>query len=120
MLRPLPLRFVASILLALLGVVVVAGSGVAGSDVAVTNTAQLDNGICGRNLQLGSDKTASSSATPSFLIAGDGGLSSYLAFVDGVPVGMFYSDGFANVCVYTTERLSDGPHVLTANELLPH
>ena len=57
---------------------VLAGSAVA----ALTNTAQLDNGTCGRNLQLGSDKTASKSATPSFLMAGDGGLSSYLAFVD--------------------------------------
>ena len=66
-------------MLGLVGLVVLAGSGVA----AVTNTAQLDNGTCGRNLQLGSDKTASTSATPSFLIAGDGGLSSYRAFVDG-------------------------------------
>ena len=93
---------------------------VGGSSAATLNTAQLDNGTCGRNLQLGSDKTASTSATPSFLIAGDGGLSSYEAFVDGARVGTFYSDGFANVCVYDTMPLADGPHVLTANELLPH
>src|SRR5215217_5457296 len=80
----------------------------------VTNTAMLDNGTCGRNLQLGLDRTASNSATPSFLLFGDGGLSSYQAFVDGLPVGIFYSDGYANVCVTTTLPLSDGPHQLTA------
>src|SRR4051812_20887717 len=87
---------------------------------ATLNTAQLDNGLCGRNLQLGSDKTSSSSATPSFIIAGDGGLSRYEAFVDGVSVGIAASDGFSNVCVYDTIPLADGMHVLTANELQPH
>ena len=90
------------------------------SQAATLNTAQLDNGTCGRNLQLGSDKTSSSSATPSFVIAGDGGLSRYQAFVDGASIGIFASDGFANVCVYDTIPLADGPHVLTANELQPH
>src|SRR5215211_8736343 len=47
------------------------------------NEAQLDNGYCGTNLQIGSNKTASASATPSFLLAGDGGLSSYRIFIDG-------------------------------------
>ena len=42
-----------------------------------TNLVQLDNGTCGRNLQIGSDKTASASNTPSFWLMGDGGLSSY-------------------------------------------
>src|SRR6266542_3387272 len=86
-----PPRFGVVLALALVGLVWVGSSW-----GALTNTAQLDNGMCGRNLQLGSDKTASSSATPSFLLAGDGGLSSYQAFVDGAPVGVFYSDGYAN------------------------
>ena len=92
-----------------------------GSSLArTTNVAQLDDGTCGRNLQLGSDKTASSSATPTFLLWGDGGLSSYAAFIDGAPIGTFNSDGFANVCITTSVPLSDGPHMLTANELAPH
>src|SRR4051812_45608899 len=92
-----------------------------GSSLArTTNVAQLDDGTCGRNLQLGSDKTASSSATPAFLLWGDGGLSSYAAFIDGAPIGTFNSDGFANVCITTSVPLSDGPHMLTANELAPH
>src|SRR5262245_283726 len=49
-----------------------------------TNSTQLDNGTCGRNLQYGSDKTASQSNTPSFYLMGDGGLSKYEIFVDGV------------------------------------
>jgi fibronectin type 3 domain-containing protein len=100
---------------ALVGLVVIGGSG-----ATTLNTAQLDNGTCGRNLQLGSDRTASASATPSFVIAGDGGLSRYEAFVDGASIGIFASDGFANVCAYDTIPLADGPHVLTANELQPH
>src|SRR5215212_6465723 len=100
---------------ALVALVVVGGSG-----AATLNTAQLDNGVCGRNLQLGSDRTSSSSALPSFVIAGDGGLSKYEAFIDGVSVGFWTSDGFANVCVHDSIPLADGPHVLTANELQPH
>ena len=76
----------------------------------MTNTAALDNGTSD-DLQLGSDKNASASATPSFLLAGDGGLSSYKAYVDGSLVGTFYSDGFANVCIYTSVPLADGPRV---------
>src|SRR6266540_3527182 len=116
LLPPRPLRLATVVVMvAFVGLVWVGSSW-----GALTNTAQLDNGLCGRNLQLGSDKTASSSATPSFLLAGDGGLSSYQAFVDGAPVGVFYSDGYANVCVYTSVPLANGPHLLTANELLPH
>ena len=85
-----------------------------------TNVAQLDDGTCGRNLQLGSDKTASSSATPQFLLWGDGGLSQYAMFIDGAPIGTFNSDGFANVCVFTSVPLADGPHLLTGNELRPN
>ncbi|MFL6034592.1 MAG: fibronectin type III domain-containing protein, partial [Gaiellaceae bacterium] len=106
--------------MALLFVASVAFALASASHGATLNTAQLDNGACGRNLQLGSDKTSSSSATPSFLIAGDGGLSRYEAFVDGASIGTFASDGFANVCVYDTIPLADGSHVLTANELQPH
>jgi fibronectin type 3 domain-containing protein len=90
------------------------------SSARTTNVAQLDDGTCGRNLQLGSDKTASSSATPTFLLWGDGGLSSYAAFIDGAPIGTFNSDGLANVCITTSVPLADGPHVLTANELRPN
>src|SRR3954447_24968193 len=108
--------------LLLVGVAAAAAALVlAGSSLArTTNVAQLDDGTCGRNLQLGSDKTASSSATPTFLLWGDGGLSSYAAFIDGAPIGTFNSDGFANVCITTSVPLSDGSHLLTANELAPH
>src|SRR5262245_48233565 len=97
------------------------GSLFAGASSAAwtTNLVQLDNGTCGRNLQIGSDKTASSSNLPSFWLMGDGGLSSYSAFIDGVPIGTFQSAGNGNVCLLTTTPLSDGPHTLTANELAP-
>ena len=84
------------------------------------NEVQLDNGYCGTNLQIGSDHTASSSATPSFLLAGDGGLSIYRIFIDGNLIGTFNSDGSAKVCIYTTTRLSEGRHQLTGNEVQPH
>src|SRR5690242_10429797 len=109
--------------LALVLVVLFAGLTAASSPATgtrTTNVAQLDDGTCGRNLQLGSDKTASSSATPTFLLWGDGGLSSYAMFIDGAPIGTFNSDGFANVCVTTSVPLADGPHVLTGNELRPN
>jgi fibronectin type 3 domain-containing protein len=88
--------------------------------VRTTNVANLDDGTCGRNLQVGSDTTASATSTPTFLLWGDGGLSKYDIFVDGVKIGTFSSDGFANVCIPTTVPISDGPHVLTGNELQPH
>ena len=50
---------------------------------------------------------------------GDGGLSSYAAFIDGVSIGTFNSAGNGNVCVTTSTPLSDGAHTLTANELAP-
>jgi len=93
---------------------------VGASQARTTNVVQLDDGTCGRNLQIGSDRTASSSAAPSFLLWGDGGASSYQMFVDGVSIGTFSSDGWGNVCVRTTVSLSDGPHTLTGNELAPH
>ena len=81
------------------------------SQARTTNVAQLDDGTCGRNLQIGSDKTASSTATPQFLLWGDGGASMYQIFIDGTSIGTFSSDGFANVCIYTTVPLPDGPHL---------
>src|SRR4051812_25144829 len=106
--------------LALSLVALFAGVTAASSWARTTNVSQLDDGTCGRNLQLGSDKTASSSSTPGFLLWGDGGLSSYNAFIDGAPIGTFNSDGFANVCITTGVPLADGPHVLTANEIRPN
>jgi titin len=86
-----------------------------------TNSVQLDNGTCGRNLQGGSDKTASSSSTPTFYLQGDGGLSTYSAAIDGVPIsGTFNSAGNGNVCIATTVPLADGPHTFTATEIRPN
>ena len=85
------------------------------------NTVVLDNGICGRNLQLGSDPTASSSATPTFLLYGDGAAASYRVFIDGALLGTFNtSNPYGNVCITTTVALSQGAHTLTGNELSPH
>src|SRR5262249_38671403 len=56
---------------------------VGSSQARTTNVAQLDDGTCGRNLQIGSDKTSSSTATPQFLLWGDGGASRYDIFIDG-------------------------------------
>ena len=84
------------------------------------NTVVLDNGICGRNLQLGSDPTASSSATPTFLLYGDGAAASYRIFIDGALLGTFNtSNPYGNVCITTTVALSQGAHTLTGNELQP-
>jgi fibronectin type 3 domain-containing protein len=85
------------------------------------NTAVLDNGTCGHNLQLGSDPTASSSATPWFLLYGDGGAASYQIFIDAVSIGTFTtSDPYGDVCINDTMTLAQGAHVLTGNELAPH
>src|SRR5262249_45489387 len=103
--------------------VAVVGSSLAiasASQARTTNVVQLDDGTCGKNLQIGSDKTASSSATPQFLLWGDGGASSYQMFIDGTSIGTFTSDGWGNVCVVATVPLADGPHTLTGNELAPH
>ena len=43
----------------------------------ITNSIALDPGLCGTSLQLGSDRTASRSATPTFMLQGDGGAASY-------------------------------------------
>src|SRR5262245_44067411 len=86
----------------------------AGGAAWTTNLVQLDNGTCGNNLQIGSDRTASSSSTPSFWLMGDGGLSSYTASIDGSAIGTFSSTGAANVCITTSSPLADGSHRLTA------
>jgi hypothetical protein len=84
------------------------------------NTAELDPGTCGQMLKVGSDPTASSSPTPSFLLHGDGGLSSYVISIDGNEIGTFDSTNGAIVCIQTTKVLADGPHVLTGVEIRPH
>jgi Bacterial Ig-like domain len=86
----------------------------------ITNSITLDPGLCVRNLQLGSFGTASASATPSFLIQGDGGASAYAIAIDGRSLGTFHSAGDGVVCITTPSRLSEGAHVLTGTELEPH
>src|SRR6185369_323171 len=77
------------------------------------NTAQLDDGTCGHSLQLGSNKTSSSSATPWFLVYGNGAGTRYQLFIDGVGIGSFDANMYGDVCANTTTRLADGAHVLT-------
>jgi len=85
-----------------------------------TNEASLDPGQCGRNLQSGSDRTASVTAMPTFLLQGDGGLSTYAVAIDGQGIGTFASRGDAVVCIATRTPLADGLHVLTGIELAPN
>jgi len=93
----------------------------AGPAAAFTlNAIQLDNGTCVQNLQLGSDPTASSSHTPSFLLTGDGPLSSYQFSIDGTVIGTFGANASGNVCIDDTTALSEGAHQLTGQELAPH
>lgn len=92
------------------------GSGLA----ATANVVQLDNGTCGHDAQLGSDKTASSTATPWFYLTGDGGASSYQAWIDGTSIGTFAGNPFAVVCINTPAALTNGPHTLTLQELAPN
>jgi len=88
--------------------------------MADTNTFVLDPGVCGQNLQVGSDKTASKSPTPSFLLVGDGGASQYEVSIDGAPIGTFNGDVFGHVCVLAPTPLADGKHVITGKELKPN
>ncbi|HKD94095.1 MAG TPA: fibronectin type III domain-containing protein [Gaiellaceae bacterium] len=92
------------------------GSGLA----ATANVVQLDTGACGHDAQLGSNKTASSTATPWFYLTGDGGASSYQAWIDGTSIGTFAGNPFAVVCISTPSALTDGPHTLTLQELAPN
>jgi hypothetical protein len=80
---------------------------------------ELDSGQCGARLQVGSDRTASRTATPTFLLMGDGGLSSYDVSIDGSSIGRFTSTPDAVVCIATTRPLAGGRHVLTASEVAP-
>ena len=91
----------------------------AGGTLAL-NHAMLDDGTCGQVLQLGSDITASRSSTPSFLLGGDGALSSYSMAIDGVSIGTFNSDQYSHVCVRDTIVFRDGAHQLTGKELKPN
>ena len=100
--------------------VVLTALSLTGSASAWTlNAVVLDNGQCYRNLQIGSDKTASSSATPSFLLSGDGWAAQYQMFVDGASIGTFPADSNGNVCILTPVPLAEGPHTLSGNELTP-
>src|SRR5262249_6758860 len=85
----------------------------------ITNSIALDPGACGRNLQVGSDRTASTSATPTFMLQGDGGMSSYAIAIDGKAVGTFNSASDALVCIRLSTPLADGPHMVTGTELAP-
>ena len=86
----------------------------------VLNAVQLDNGTCGQHLQIGSDKTASSVDTPSFLLNGDGGLASYQVSIDSTVIGTFSSNQDGQVCIDDTTPLTEGPHQLTGEELAPN
>src|SRR5947207_16019056 len=88
---------------AILVALVLAGSGSAWT----LNEVQLDTNYCRENLQLGADKAASHTAMPSFLLSGDGGLSSYQISIDGASIGTWRSDGYGNVCIYDTLPLAD-------------
>src|SRR5215475_13582935 len=112
-------RFAVSIALSLLAVFLLLLVPAVGS-AAPLNSTQLDYGYCGQNLQLGSDKTASNSATPSFVLSGDGSAATYQIFIDGASVGSFNSDAFGNVCIRTSAALAEGAHVLTGNEVKPN
>ena len=109
------MRALIALLAAISAALILSGS----SSAWMLNVVQLDNGTCGQNLQRGSNKTASSSATPSFLLWADGGRVVEV-FVDGVSIGVFRGDPYANACIYTSSPLADGPHRLTANELAPN
>jgi hypothetical protein len=85
-----------------------------------TNEAILDPGTCGRNLQVGSDRTASATARPTFLLQGDGGLSSYEVEIDGRRLGTFSSTSDAIVCIPVRTRLAEGRHVFTGREIAPN
>jgi hypothetical protein len=86
----------------------------------ITNSVALDPGVCGPNLQVGSNRTASAVAAPTFLLQGDGGLSSYAISIDGRHIGTFRSNGRAVVCIVARTPLADGPHLLTGVELAPN
>ena len=87
---------------------------------ATINTAMLDNGTCGHNMQLGWDPTASQNNLPWFLLTGDGAGSVYTLKVDSVTFGTFTANAAGNVCANVTTALPDGAHQLTGTESSPH
>src|SRR5262245_30772161 len=89
------------------------------SAIWTLNQALFDDGTCGHSTPLGIDPNTISTATPSILLYGDGNRSSYRIFIDGVAIGTFGSDTKSNVCILPTVPLSEGPHLLTGNELAP-
>jgi hypothetical protein len=91
----------------------------AASAAWTTNVASLDTGVCGRNLQAGSDRTASTTAKPTFFLQGDGGSSAYSVTIDGKQLGTFSSTFDAVVCIPTRTPLAEGRHVLVGTELAP-
>jgi hypothetical protein len=109
-LRPLALVLAAVALL-------VPWGGAARAAIGATNTTELDNGVCGQGLQIGSDPTASSSATPSFMIWAAGSPTTYAMKVDGVSIGSSVPAGNSwNDCIKATVALANGAHVLTGIE----
>jgi hypothetical protein len=102
---------------AVLATLLLAGGAGAGW---VTNSVALDPGTCGRNLQVGSNPTAAGTATPTFMLQGDGGLSSYTVSIDRRRLGTFRSAGGGVVCIRTRRPLAEGPHLLAATELAPN
>src|SRR3954471_1960848 len=85
----------------------------------VTNSVSLDSGQCGRNLQVGSIKAASTTALPTFLLQGDGGMSSYAVTIDGAAAGTFGSSSDALVCIKLAAALAEGTHEFVGTELAP-
>jgi hypothetical protein len=89
--------------------------------LGTVNTVQLDDGTCGTDLRIGTDVTASSSATPSFMIWADGSSATYSMKIDGVAIGTFGPPTNAwNTCVKAPNTLAQGTHTISGNELFPN
>jgi len=86
-----------------------------------TYNMQLDPGVCGTNLQIGSDPKSAGTSVPRILLHGNGGASEYYAWFDEIQVaGSFKSDGWGNVCIKPDRDLADGNHVLRVQEIAPN
>src|SRR5262245_33633284 len=111
----------AVVAVACLGTLSAVGSASAAGDSVLSwslNAPGLDDGSCGQTLNIGSDPTASKSATPSFVMGGEV-LGVFQMFIDGAPIGSFTSDALGKVCIRDTIPLSDGQHTLTGVETSP-
>ena len=86
----------------------------------ILNQAQLDDGTCGHNQQLGSDPTASASATPWFLLYGDGSRASTTSSSTAHRSARSTRSTSSQRLHHSTVPLSDGPHRLTGNEISPN